>query len=95
MTSKEAKSILNKFRNVNYNNPDDPYFREIAQALDVILPKYDKLEKRDTPMKPIKDEFGESDCPNCGSSVHELYVHKDKNFCNNCGQRLDWVKENE
>lgn len=98
MKSREAKSILNKFRNGNYNNPDDPYFREIAHALDVILPKYVELEKRDTPMKPLIDKldlWDEHKCPICESTVWEVHVHKDKNFCNKCGQRLDWSNNND
>lgn len=84
MKSREAKSILNKFRNGNYNNPDDPYFREIAHALDVILPKYDKLENRDTPMKTFSTNY--HICPNCKNT----YLTKYQNYCDNCGQRLDW-----
>ena len=52
----------------------------------------------DVPMNPIINELNEARCPICNSHVWEyyvhkgesFYVHKDENFCNKCGQRLDW-----
>ena len=80
MTSKEAKSILNAYRNRNYNSIFHEY--ELAKAIDTILPKYVELEKRDTPIKVIKevrdliDAYGyyERNSYKCGSCKKVLIV---------------------
>lgn len=93
MTSKEAKSILNEYRNKNYNST----FRdelELAKAIDTVLPKYVDLEARDKPMLPIKLKWNNTEnyyyvCPKC----EELVARTDEVFCQDCGQRLDWSNE--
>jgi len=93
----EAFKTLNKYRNQNYNSTNKDEI-ELSMAIDTVLPKYVKLEKRDTPMKPLIDKldlWDEHKCPICESIVWEVHVHKDENFCNKCGQRLDWSKEDE
>lgn len=90
MTSKEAKKILNEYRNRNYNST----FRdelELAKAIDTILPKYVELVERDTPMLPIKLKWNNTEnyyyvCPKC----EEWVARTDEVFCHECGQRLDW-----
>lgn len=82
MTPKEALETLKNKTNISFRKS----LPSVEQALDVIQ----KLVERDTSMKPIKNEYDEYDCPVCGVCVLEHHVHKDKNFCNNCGQRLDW-----
>ena len=47
MKSKEAISKLNKFRN-NYYNDIDEEKREIAQALNVVLPQFEELKRYPT-----------------------------------------------
>lgn len=88
MTSKEALKTLNKYRNSHYNSVNEEE-RELANALNVILPEYVKLAERDTPMLPLvfKDSI---DCPKCRS-----YVFPPHEFCENCGQILDWSVLNE
>lgn len=49
--------------------------------------------KRNEPMKPLIDKldlWDEHKCPVCGNIAWETHVHKDENFCNKCGQKLDW-----
>lgn len=46
-----------------------------------------KALKRNEPMKPIKDKEDHR-CPKCAHIV-------DNHYCSDCGQALDWGKENE
>ena len=100
MTSKEA---LDKIKHIDidgrYPYPnflkDDVRYKE---SIEVIEKRLNELEKRDTPMKPLIDKldlWAEHKCPVCESTVWEVHVHKDENFCSNCGQRLDWEEEND
>ena len=45
-----------------------------------------ELVDKETPKKPL----GLSICPNC---QNRLYI--DQKYCDKCGQKLDWSKENE
>ena len=54
MTSKEAISILNKYRNSFYNSSVKEEVK-LAMAIDKVLPHYIKLDEKNTPKKP--DDF--------------------------------------
>jgi len=61
------------------------------QELVYKVPYYEQCEAKAIPMKPIElyDEFKDSYtncCPKC-----ELEV--DENYCPNCGQAIDWSKD--
>ena len=56
--------------------------------------EFEKLVLKNTPMKPIIDRvydevwgctFTVATCANCGSTVFN-----GANYCEDCGQRLDW-----
>ena len=53
--------------------------------------------KRNEPMKPIKYEFGGFQCPACGGLHCQSYdsdlSERNLNFCDDCGQKLDWSDE--
>ena len=84
MTKEKAKNILNDYyRNKNYNSTNKDEV-ELANAINVILPNYSELDKRDTPMK-VKAWSGR--CPNCGGPEVR---NSGFDFCQECGQRLDW-----
>ena len=90
MTSKEAKKILNEYRNRNYTSTLKTEV-ELAKAIDVVLPKYVELEERDTPMLPVKLKWENTEnyyyvCPKC----EEMVARDDEVFCQDCGQRLLW-----
>lgn len=80
MTSKESLSILNKYRNSHYNSVNKEE-REIANALNVMLPEYVKLLEINTPKKIIKEtishyinaeDYYKVDyykCPSCEKTV--------------------------
>lgn len=93
MTSKEAKSILNQYRNRNYNSI---LFQEheLAKAIDTVLPKYVDLEARDTPIKVIKTPDWFYHCPRCKDEIDVSNVDFTSKqiyrYCYHCGQRLDW-----
>ena len=49
------------------------------------------FDKQD-PMRPVKENFGNSDCPVCNAYVEfsgdHIYLRHD--YCPNCGQKLKW-----
>lgn len=50
------------------------------------------LEKQ-TPKKPIVNDDLQIACPNCSATlIYCLYTSK-IDYCDKCGQRLDWSKE--
>ena len=67
------------------------------------LAENDELKKKEIPMKPqifIQDWGFEIEmCPNCKGSIHPLkhshIINKRGNYCDLCGQRLDWGNDNE
>ena len=96
MTKQEAKNILNEYRNKNYNSTNKDEV-ELANAINVILPTYTELEKRDTPMQvQIKYSVHKyayilerQQCPNCSKPI----IYSQPNYCGHCGQRLNWKKQ--
>lgn len=90
MTSKKAlENIKDNYPLVHPTN-----YKLIKESYDTL----EELVDRDTPMKPLIDKlvlWDEHKCPVCESTVWEVHVHKDENFCNNCGQRLDWGQNKE
>lgn len=89
MTSKEAKKILNEYRNRNYTSTLKDEV-ELAMAIDAVLPKYVELEERDTLKKVCYDNLGRSECPSCDMSyLYSGRMNRNK-YCGYCGQRLDW-----
>lgn len=82
MTSKEALGLLASRVQVG------AYKEEMQKCFDVVNEAINKLEKRDTPMKPLKVNNTKLIywCSKCDCSSIQRY---DK-FCHECGQRLDW-----
>lgn len=68
----------------------DDYFNIAINALEKQMPK----EHHHTRVRHIDDEVRESVCPNC---LYIIITHKDgyPEYCNWCGQRLDWSGEDE
>lgn len=54
--------------------------------------------KKQMPMKPMIKYLGddvEVECPCCTHCVIFMDSKKGNNYCQNCGQRLDWGEEHE
>lgn len=84
MTSKEA---LNLFKQYHWKVEDK------EKALEIL----EELVERDTPKKVkigTSKHFKFPICPNCKTELNEYYKYANK-FCKECGQRLDWSKEEE
>lgn len=47
--------------------------------------------KRYEPMKPKYEKDGTRSCPSCNAN----WLTPNLKFCPDCGQKLDWSKENE
>ena len=82
MTNKQALEIL-----VKQANERKLSNKIVANGIAVSL--LQQLVERDTPMLPIILEDS-IDCPKC-----QKYVYPPHEFCENCGQRLDWSVLNE
>ena len=54
-----------------------------------VLRVFRELVERDTPKKPY--EKGYYYCPNCDNH----YLHRYVSYCDSCGQRLDWSRDDE
>lgn len=106
MKSKEAlerlKFIADKELNIGSKSYNDlQEFWNYKEPLEVI----EQLVYRDTPKKPIDmglDNLGIKRifiCPNCNSDECTMYNGYgddfELNFCDSCGQRLDWSEEDE
>jgi len=55
-----------------------------------ILTDYERLLKKETPMKPIIDKNEIAICQSCDNQV---FVDCDLFYCSTCGQKLDWSEE--
>ena len=84
MTSKEAlKDIYDR----NEALKKEKHFHIGEKVMNIMK----ELVERDTPMKPIIDlEEDSGYCPMCNKIIWKHYIRRDKNFCNRCGQKLDW-----
>lgn len=63
----------------------DDYYKESFDTLQELVDK-------ETPkkVKPFPNSFYIKTCPNCSSTLETK-----RNYCDNCGQRLDWGDEDE
>lgn len=111
MIDVEKVKLLNKYRNENYNAPLGTIENQIANALNNVLPELDRLQKKETPMKPkvsiVYDNDGKharANCSVCGAMVYQtcgLYPLKvalggERPYCQHCGQHLsDDIDMNE
>ena len=86
MTSKEAlKKVWDLVHDKYPENNDE------IQLVRYAIKRAMELNERDTPMKPIKLKWKNTEnyyyvCSKC----EELVAKTDEVFCQDCGQRLDW-----
>lgn len=79
------------------------YKEEMQKCFDIVNEAINKLEKRDTPMKVIKEvdkkyidahNFYERGIYKCGSCkkllIVDMYQKIQTRYCYYCGQRIDW-----
>ena len=84
MTKREIRELREKIGT-------DPILTD--EEIEHIWTAMDKAE----PMKPIKDKYGDCDCPICNAYVkfygnQSYYKHE---YCPNCGQAIDWNEGEE
>ena len=84
----QIEEALNELEDAkhNYKAVKEMYNNSVAYGT-TIQKELNELKKRNEPMKPIKqnDSFGL--CPICKQDLGRT------NYCDNCGQRLDWSDE--
>lgn len=73
---------------------------QLLQELVDKVPYYKELEDRAIPKRPMNkvkndDTFGNlyGECPICKMNVYGDSYEKKDNFCWNCGQAIDWSKD--
>ena len=44
---------------------------------------------------PIKMKWADKGYRNCGNCNQQLYLRLETNYCDTCGQKIDWGKEDE
>ena len=84
MTKREIRELREKIGT-------DPILTD--EEIEHIWTVMDKVE----PIRPIKDKYGDCDCPICNAYVkfygnQSYYKHE---YCPNCGQAIDWNEGEE
>ena len=83
------------FKKLNELSIEDISYSDYDQMTDwlgEIRKQVKRLEKKQVPMKPVKEIFGNYDCPVCNAYVEfsgnqSYYKHE---YCSSCGQAIDW-----
>ena len=44
---------------------------------------------------PVKMKWADKGYRNCGNCNQQLYLRLETNYCDTCGQKIDWGKEDE
>lgn len=101
MTNKEAIMILESIQpscGEKYSFSESEIYEAIDMAISAIEKQIPKKPKTIITNKEIKGNF-RMVCPSCGWIMFERVTTKDRsepiiyrvlNFCNTCGQRVDW-----
>ena len=91
MDAKEAINILAKMQ--NYDSKENVEALEIAisalEKVETLEAENARLKEKETPKEPVKyNNFHR--CPSC-----EEGLLPKQNFCDECGQKLDWSSDKE
>lgn len=93
MNEQEAISVLkDKHTDIGTTNCDDLAWRKLTPAIDTAISALEKqIPKKVLNRQELKDFYGRcyrlrGNCPECTSIVLQ------SNFCEWCGQKLDWVE---
>ena len=88
MTVEEATNYL-----ISHCNPDYPKGKlEWEMAINMAI---DALKKQ-IPMKPIGEHYAHMRCPSCNHRIPSGGGSSSKrrdNWCNYCGQKIDWEEK--
>ena len=78
-----------KIRELREKIGTDPILTD--EEIEHIWTAMDKAE----PMKPIKDKYGDCDCPICNASVEfsGVNTYSKHRLCPSCGQAIDWEEQ--
>lgn len=92
MTERDAYMILQEVKEL-----DDSmytYSKDYNEALEMAL----SALKKQVPMKAVGTHYAHMRCPNCNHRIPSgggSSSRRRDNWCNYCGQKIDWSKENE
>lgn len=92
MTERDAYMILQEVKEL-----DDSmyaYSKDYNEALEMAL----FALKKQVPMKAVGTHYAHMRCPNCNHRIPSgggSSSRRRDNWCNYCGQKIDWSKENE
>jgi hypothetical protein len=70
--------------------PEETVWDLDLKAIDAAIPLLEKQisKKVESKTEDIDNQYGK--CPRCGNHVDD---ENDRNYCQECGQRLDWSEE--
>lgn len=92
MTTEEAIKMLERIQD------PEPYEPQISKsAYDALQMGIDALKKQ-IPMKAVGTHYAHMRCPSCNHRIPSgggSSSRRRDNWCNYCGQKIDWSKNNE
>lgn len=87
------QEAFDRIMNEDYYFPNDYYGEDLATAMERDEETLQELIDRATSMRVTDIHVDEFYCPNCGSEITHDYDCELPNFCEDCGQALDWNEE--
>ena len=86
MTNKEAYQLIESCLEYDKGMSENP--EACIEAIRLAKEVFDKQD----PIKPVKEIFGNYDCPVCNASVEFSGVNTyfKHGLCPSCGQAIDW-----
>lgn len=94
MTEQEAIKWINdrmRYGRGKWSKNHQPEYDEYWQAGDIAI----DAVKKQIPMKPIGNYYAHMKCPACNHRIPSGMGSSSRrrdNWCNYCGQRIDWTK---
>ena len=92
MTTEEAIKMLERIQD------PEPYEPQITKsAYDALQMGLDALKKQ-IPMKAVGTHYAHMRCPSCNHRIPSgggSSSRRRDNWCNYCGQKIDWSENNE
>ena len=97
---KKYQEALKWFKSIFQEIGTEQYYENLGlrfgQGLNESIETIEELVDKEIPMKPLKQypidfglgNYGDCRICNCG-------VNYQQNYCNNCGQKIDWSEEND
>ena len=77
-------------RGEDKDDPNDNVFSKDVEAIDAAIPLLEKQIPKNPEEKTEDIDYQYGKCPRCGNHIDD---ENDRNYCQECGQRLDWSEK--